>query len=48
MANIICWMCDQNKVYLQYEGTELLDESGNKPCFECFLESEAAKEEAET
>jgi len=45
MANIICWMCDINKSYKEYDGTDLLDDEGNKPCFECILEAEADKEE---
>jgi hypothetical protein len=47
VANFICWICDSNKPYLEYSETKLLDEEGNKPCFECFLEAEEAEEEAE-
>jgi hypothetical protein len=47
MANIICWICGNNLVYKQYSGTELLDDEGNKPCYECVLEAEIAEEEAE-
>ena len=38
MANIICWICDNNLALKVYEG-KLLDEDGNKPCFECVLEA---------
>lgn len=38
MANIICWICDNNLALKVYEG-KLLDEDGNRPCFECVLES---------
>ena len=42
--NIICWICDGNLSYKEYEGTKLLDEEGNKPCFECVLEADDEKE----
>jgi hypothetical protein len=34
-----------NRPYMQYNDKELLNEDGDKPCFECYLEAEAAKEE---
>ena len=37
--NIICYLCDINLTYKDYSGTKMLDEDGNKPCFECLLES---------
>ena len=45
MKNIICYLCEINKVFKEYKGTDLLDDEGNLPCFECYLEAEAAKEE---
>ena len=47
MHNLICWMCDINKVFKDYKGTELLDSDGNKPCYECYLESEESKQHEE-
>ena len=48
MANIICWLCKNNLIFKDYDGTKLLDEDGSKPCFECLLESgELDEEEAE-
>ena len=45
---MICHICDNNVIYKDYKGTKLLDEDGNKPCFECFLESDEASEQEET
>ncbi len=45
MANIICWMCDNNVSYQKYKGLKYLDEDGNKPCFECLLEAGAFDDE---
>lgn len=47
MANLICWMCENNLSYQKYDGDKFLDEDGNKPCFECLLESGAFDEEEE-
>jgi len=46
MKNIICWLCNDNLVYAEYSGTKLLDEEGNKPCFDCYNE-DLSEEEAE-
>lgn len=45
MMNPICWICDINLSFKYYEGSDLLDEDGNKPCQECIFEAEDAKEE---
>ena len=45
MANIICWICNDNLAYKAYDETKLLDEDGNKPCFECWQEDNATTEE---
>ena len=45
MANLICWICSNNLAYKKYEGTKLLDEDGNKPCYECLIEDDALNEE---
>ena len=45
--NFICWICEGNRAYREYEGTELLSEEGEKPCLECIQESENQKEELE-
>lgn len=47
MANIICWICNDNLSYQKYEGSKLLDEDGSKPCFECLLEADAFSEPEE-
>lgn len=47
MTNLICHLCEINKIFKEYEGTELLDSDGSKPCFECYLEHEEAKEESQ-
>ena len=47
MTNLICWICNCNLCYKEYKGTKLLDEDGNKPCFECLNEAEALEEEKE-
>lgn len=47
MANFICWICSQNRPFTEYEGTKLLNEDGDMPCWECILEDEALSEEAE-
>lgn len=47
MANIICWICENNLIYREYQGNKLLDEDGNKPCLECFIEDGESEEEAE-
>ena len=51
MKNIICYLCNDNLVYQEYEGTKLLDDNGDKPCFECLLEAgifdEVPQEEVE-
>ena len=44
MSNIICYICDNNLALKSYTG-KLLDEDGNKPCFECVIE--AGEEESE-
>jgi hypothetical protein len=38
--NIICWICDDNLSYPEYEGTKLLDDNGDKPCLQCISEDE--------
>lgn len=45
MSIPICWICSQNLIYKAYDKTKLLDEDGNKPCFECLLEDNALEEE---
>jgi hypothetical protein len=47
MNNPICWICGINKTWKEYKGQDLLNEDSDKPCFECFLEDEAAKEESQ-
>lgn len=47
MANIICWICKIEMSFKNYDGTRLLDEQGNKPCFECILEDQAIVPEDE-
>lgn len=47
MSNFICWICEINKAYKEYEDVELLNEEGDKPCFDCIVESEKNKEETE-
>lgn len=47
MSNFICHICEINKVYKDYKGTELLDSEGSKPCFDCLIEFENSKEEQE-
>lgn len=47
MASLICWICENNLSYREYQGTKLLDEEGNKPCFECLTEDEALEEDNE-
>ena len=44
MSNPICWICSQNLVYKLYTGTKLLDDEGNKPCFDCVEEEYATEE----
>ena len=46
MANLICWICNDNLSYKEYNGTKYLDDNGNKPCFECLLEAGAFEEES--
>lgn len=43
--NIVCHICDSNLAYKDYPGTKLLDEFGNKPCWDCFQEDEVTQEE---
>ena len=44
MNNLICWRCEIEKTFKGYLGTKLLDENGNKPCYQCYLEEEADKD----
>lgn len=44
-SNFICWLCGVNHAWKDYKETELLDEDGSKPCFECYLEHEEEKEQ---
>jgi len=45
--NIICPICQDNLAYQEYKGTKLLGDDGEKPCFECLLESGAFEDEEE-
>ena len=45
MANLICWICKENRPCKEWEGKKYLDEDGNKPCLECLLEEGAFDEE---
>lgn len=45
MANIICWICNDNLAYQKYDANKLLDDNGDKPCFECMMEDMAKDEE---
>jgi hypothetical protein len=38
MSAKICWCCQTNLAWQEYDGAEYLDEDGNKPCFECAQE----------
>lgn len=44
MANMICWICEINRALKDYKNKELLGDDGDKPCLECILEFEAARE----
>lgn len=45
MANIICYICKDSLAYQDYEGLKLLDDNGDKPCFECLIEAGVFDEE---
>jgi hypothetical protein len=47
MANLICWICNDNLCFQDYKGTKYLNEDREKPCFECLLEAGAFDEEEE-
>lgn len=40
MDDFICWICGQNRSDREYQGKDLLDEDGTKPCLECIIEAE--------
>lgn len=40
----ICWLCQTNLSYPEYEGIKLLDDDGTKPCLECIQEDEQEEE----
>lgn len=41
MSAKICWCCQINLAWEQYEGTKMLGDDGEKPCWECCEEAEA-------
>jgi hypothetical protein len=45
--NMICHICNDALAYFDYNGTQLLDEDGNKACFDCLLEAGAFDDEPE-
>ena len=45
--NMICHICNDALAYFDYNGTQLLDEDGNIPCFDCLLEAGAFDDEPE-
>jgi hypothetical protein len=45
VANLICHICRDNLAFQKYDGTDLLDEDGSKPCLECIAEAEAQEED---
>jgi hypothetical protein len=47
LSNLICWICQINRPF-EYLGTKLLNEDGEKPCYECYLEDEESSEEADS
>lgn len=42
MGAKICWCCQVNLAWNDYDGTEYLDDNGDKPCYECVQEMEEA------
>lgn len=44
MSNPICWLCRCNLAYKEYDGTQLLDDDGSKPCLECLAEASDIEE----
>lgn len=38
MSTRICWCCQINLCWPEYEGTEYLSDDGEKPCFDCVEE----------
>jgi hypothetical protein len=40
MSVRICWCCQVNVAWPEYDGEKLLGEEGEKPCFECVQEDE--------
>lgn len=47
MADIICYLCKENRVCQEWQGPKMLDEDGGKPCFECLLEAGVFDDEEE-
>jgi hypothetical protein len=47
MNNLICWICNNERVFQTYPGDDLLSEAGDKPCYQCYLEDKEAKEHEE-
>ncbi len=45
--NIICYICNDALAYKEYKGTAMLDENGDRPCFDCLCEGGAFDEEPE-